>query len=103
LDCGSSEYSKETQVTDLSLTGIFNLTNYLLENFAPLVKASEQMNSILTQTMLLNGDQVKTKLEVANSNVSESQKVLSLLEKVGLNVDHDKKDVYGIPGLGTSN
>lgn len=103
LDCGSSEYSKETQVTDLSLTGIFNLTNYLLENFAPLVKASEQMNSILTQTMLLNGDHVKTKLEVANSNVSESQKVLSLLEKVGLNVDHDKKDVYGIPGLGTSN
>lgn len=103
LDCGSSEYSKETQVTDLSLTGIFNLTNYLLENFAPLVKASEQMNSILTQTMLLNGDQVKTKLEVANSNVSESQKVLFLLEKVGLNVDHDKKDVYGIPGLGTSN
>jgi putative ATP-dependent endonuclease of OLD family len=74
-----------------------------LENFAPLVKASEQMNSILTQTMLLNGDHVKTKLEVANSNVSESQKVLSLLEKVRLNVDHDKKDVYGIPGLGTSN
>lgn len=104
LDQGDAKYSEEkNNVTELSLTGIFDLTNYLLENFQPLVNASKQMNGILTQTMLLNGDQVKTKLEVANSNVSENQKISSLLEKVGLNVDHERKDVYGVPGLGTSN
>lgn len=103
LDQGDAKYSEKSEVTKLSLTGIFDLTNYLLEHFQPLLAANKQMNDILTQTMLLNGDQVETKLEVANSNISESQKILSLLEKIGLNIDHDKKDIYGVPGLGTSN
>lgn len=103
LDKGDKKYYEESEVTKLSLTGIFDLTNYLLEHFQPLLAANKQMNDILTQTMLLNGDQVETKLEVANSNISESQKILSLLEKIGLNIDHDKKDIYGVPGLGTSN
>lgn len=103
LDQGDSEYSMGSDISNLSLTGIFDLTNQLLENFQPLVSANTQMNDILTQTMLLNGEEIQTKLEVANTSVSESQKVLSLLEKVGLNVDHTQENVYGIPGLGTSN
>ncbi|MFC6259604.1 ATP-dependent nuclease [Levilactobacillus fujinensis] len=103
LDQGDSEYSTGNDVSNLSLTGIFDLTNYLLENFQPLVSANTQMNDILTRTMLLNGENIQTKLEVADTSVSESQKIISLLEKIGLNVDHAQKDVYGIPGLGTSN
>lgn len=103
LDQGIANYSDETNVENLSLIGIFELVNHLLEHFKPLVDANNQINAILTDAMFLKGEEVKTKLEVANSNVSESQKISSLLEKISLNVDHDKKDVYGIPGLGTSN
>lgn len=90
-------------LTELSLSGIFNLMNALLENNSHLKKANSEMTSILSNQMLLESDSINTQLKVMNSNDTKENQVKHLLEKIGLVIDEDSSAIKGLPGLGTSN
>ena len=53
--------------------------------------------------MLLKGDSVQTRFEVAGSHINDIQKLISLLEKLDLAIDKTAGTMQGRVGLGTSN
>ncbi|HHV13076.1 MAG TPA: AAA family ATPase [Clostridiales bacterium] len=103
LNVGKSEYEDGMNLDELSLVGITNLSNQLLAEYSALRTVNQNMTDILTQQMLLKGDTLKTRLEVAGSNNSDTQKLMSLLEKLDLAIDKDVSSMKGKAGLGTSN
>ncbi len=50
LNTGNDTYSNGDKLEELSLSGIFNLSNQLLSNYNPLKKASTDMSDILSKT-----------------------------------------------------
>ena len=87
----------------MSIAGIAELSNMLLENHSALEAINNEMTSILQQKMLLQKDIMKTRLEVAGANASKLKKEMALLEKLDLAVDKNASGVSGRVGLGTSN
>lgn len=100
---GEPELREGVELKDLSLVGIFNLSNKLLADYPALKIVKEQMTDILKNQMLLDGDNLATKFEVTGSETADTRKLTSLLEKLDLTIDKDTTSLKGIPGLGTSN
>ncbi|MFT8878620.1 MAG: AAA family ATPase [Oenococcus sp.] len=88
---------------NLSLIGIFDLINSLLQHYRPLQDTNTEIENILTDSMLLSGENVLTHFRVSDSGGSDKQKVTALLEKISLDIDKQETELYGQPGLGTSN
>ena len=87
----------------LSLVGISNLSNSLLEKHPALQAVNKGLTEIMNEQMLLKGDSVQTRFEVAGSHANELQKLISLLEKLDLAIDKTSGTMQGKAGLGTSN
>lgn len=102
LSTGENRFSEGIDLNSLSLAGIADLTNELLQNHPDLKKIEGQISDILCQKMVLANDPYKAKIEVANSGTNERQKTISLLEKLDLVMDKGR-ETFGKVGLGTSN
>ncbi|EEO1895507.1 AAA family ATPase [Listeria monocytogenes] len=100
---GESDLKEGVKLEELSLIGIFNLSNNLLADYPALKKIKEQMTDILKNQMLLDSDNLATRFRVTGSATADTRKLTSLLEKLDLTIDKDTTSLKGIPGLGTSN
>lgn len=100
---GNDTYLEGMNLHDLSLAGITDLSNHLIAKHPALKTVTEDMTTILSDQMLLKNDSIKTRLEVADAENSNLQKIVSLLEKLDLAVDKDASAMDGKAGLGTSN
>ena len=101
LNDGESEYTAGMDLSQLSITGIADLSNALLAEHPKLKKANSDIGAIINSKMLLRGDDVKTQFEVAGTNSVDSKKIVALLEKLDLSA-RTPNDA-GKVGLGTSN
>ena len=100
---GENEYQDKMDLEKLSLVGISNLSNALLEKHPALQTVNKNLTEIMNEQMLLKGDSVQTRFEVSGSNYNNSQKLISLLEKLDLSLDKIAGTMQGKVGLGTSN
>lgn len=100
---GENEYQNEMDLEKLSLVGISNLSNSLLEKHPSLQAVNKGLTDIMNEQMLLKGDSVQTRFEVAGSHANDLQKLISLLEKLDLAIDKTSGMMQGKVGLGTSN
>ncbi len=103
LSEGESEYGDKMDLKKLSLVGISNLSNSLLEKHPALQEVNQNLTGIMNDQMLLKGDSVQTRFEVAGSHINDLQKLISLLEKLDLAIDKTAGTMQGRVGLGTSN
>ena len=103
LNTGIDKYNSGVDVNELSLSGIFDLSNYLLANHERIKQVNDNINKILKQKMMLNGDTLDTEIVVSGLGNTEERKVYSLLEKLDLQVHNENSNNYGNVGLGTSN
>ena len=103
LNEGVETYEAGLNINELSLSGIFDLSNFLLANNEKIKKVNENIKEILKQKMMLNSDSVDTKIVVSGSGSSQERKIHSMLEKLDLQVSNTGSNDYGIVGLGTSN
>ena len=78
IDSGDDEYVDGNDIHELSIVGIADLSNALLSNHSALKQINNEMTAILQQKMLLKGDSVKTRLEVAGANANNIKKQMSL-------------------------
>lgn len=101
LNEGEAEFTPGMDLSQLSLTGIADLSNKLLAEHAKLKKANDDIAEIITSKMLLKGDSVNTQFAVAGTNAVESKKLTALLEKLDLSAHSNNNS--GRVGLGTSN
>ena len=100
---GEDDLKEGVELKDLSLVGIFNLSNKLLADYPALKTVKDQMTGILKNQMLLDGDNLATRFEVTGSDTADMKKLTTLLEKLDLTIDKDTTSLKGVPGLGTSN
>ena len=100
---GEDNYQDGVDPKSLSLVGIFNLANILLEEHKGLNNVNKEIEKVLSEKMLLRNDNIKTKFEVSDSGTNDEQKVARLLEKLELVRDKSKSHNAGNVGLGTSN
>ena len=103
LHDGENEFVEGMDLHKLSLIGITNLSNSLLETHAAIKSVNDILTEILSNQMLLKKDTIKTRFEVAGTNSNDLQKMISLLEKLDLAVDKNASAMQGKVGLGTSN
>lgn len=97
------EYSEDVEISNLSLSGIVDLSNDLLANHAKIKAVNNAINQIISNKMLLSNDSVKTEIVVSSAGNTVEQKMYSLLEKLDLKVSSFENNNCGIVGLGTSN
>ncbi len=102
INSGTHDYVNGASVDDLSLTGIVNLSNHLLEQHGPINNANAQIQGILQNKMLLKSDVVNTSISVAGANLNDERKFVTLLEKLDLS-STSNATCKGKSGLGTSN
>lgn len=103
LHDGENEFVEGMDLHKLSLSGITNLSNSLLETHSAIKSVNDNLTEILSNQMLLKKDTIKTRFEVAGTNSNNLQKMISLLEKLDLAVDKNASAMQGRVGLGTSN
>jgi len=103
VDEGDDIYEEGNDIDNLSIAGIADLSNKLLANHSALAAINEEMTLILQKKMLLKGDNIKTRLEVAGAKLDKVKREMALLEKLDLAIDKDTSDMHGRVGLGTSN
>lgn len=103
LNAGIKEYAEGINLNELSLTGIFDLSNHLLAHHRKIKEVNKAIDEVLKRQMLLSNDEIKTEILVANTANNEDRKIHTLLEKLDLQVDNHSKNSYGKVGLGTSN
>lgn len=103
LHDGENEFKEGMDLHKLSLIGITNLSNSLLETHLALKTVNDNLTEILSNQMLLKKDTIKTRFEVTGTNSNDLQKMISLLEKLDLAVDKNASAMQGRVGLGTSN
>lgn len=87
---------------DLSVPGIADLTNFLLEENEKIKETTEQIDDTLKEKLTLKNDQIKSKIGVVDSEASRDKKLTGLLEKLNLTIER-VEDNYGKLGLGTNN
>lgn len=103
LNNGKDTYIEGMDVGELSLSGIFDLSNHLLANHGKIKSVNKNINAILNEQLMLNNDSVNTEITVSGSGNTEEKKMYSLLEKLDLSVSNQANQNYGNVGLGTSN
>lgn len=77
LHDGENEFKEGMDLHKLSLIGITNLSNSLLETHSALKTVNDNLTEILSNQMLLKKDTVKTRFEVAGTNRNDLQKMIS--------------------------
>lgn len=92
-------YVPGKDISDLSLSGIFDLSNDLLKNNNKIKEVNNSINNIMTGQMLLSNENIQTDISVSNTDAIENKKINNLLEKLDLTVISNKGNI----GLGTSN
>lgn len=100
---GEDKFVDGMDLHKLSLVGITNLSNSLLESHKAIKTVNDSLTEILSNQMLLKQDVIKTRFKVAGLNNNDLQKVIALLEKLDLSVDKNASAMQGRVGLGTSN
>jgi len=103
IEQGNDNYDNKIKPEELSLVGIANLANALLETHKAIVRINDEMSDILSSEMLLAQDNLKTKLAVAGKDQDDRKKLTTLLEKLDLVVNKQDTAMRGQVGLGTSN
>lgn len=103
LHSGENEFVEGMDLHQLSLIGIANLSNNLLETHEAIRTVNKNLTEILNSQMLLKNDSIKTRFEVTGTNSNDLHKMISLLEKLDLAVDKNASAMQGKVGLGTSN
>lgn len=103
IDAGEDLYTDGDDINNLSIAGIADLSNKLLDKHPSLSKINNEMTDILQNKLLLNGEKITTKLEVAGANANKTKREMALLEKLDLVVDKGTSNMNGRVGLGTSN
>lgn len=104
INSGEEKHEDGDILEDLSLSGIFNLTNSLIKNYEPLENANTKISNIIKNELALTNEEIQTQLEVSKSNTdNEKFKVSKLLEKLDLKIDKENTEMKGNPGLGTNN
>lgn len=103
LNSGENKYIEGMDIKNLSLSGIFDLSNYLLANHQQIKTINEGISNIINKELLLNNDSLKTEITVSGVGNAEEKKIHALLEKLDLNVENCSGNGYGNVGLGTSN
>ena len=103
LNLGEREYKEGIDITSLSLSGIFDLSNQLLAEHKVIKAVNKGIGNILNTELMLNNDAVKTQITVDGDGNTDEKKIYSLLEKLDLNIQKDSLSNYGNVGLGTSN
>ena len=98
---GESTYSEGMNLSELSISGIADLSNKLLREHNKLKETNDKLSNILNTKMLLHGDNITTQFSVAGDNLSDEKRLTSLLEKLDLSAHYT--DQKGRVGLGTSN
>jgi Predicted ATP-dependent endonuclease of the OLD family len=101
LNDGVKEYTETVELSKLSLTGIADLSNKLIESHSKIKSVNDSITATLADRMLLKKDTVSTEITVAGTNSSETRKLTALLEKLELTAM--TIDEAGKVGLGTSN
>lgn len=92
-------YVPGKDISDLSLSGIFDLSNDLLKNNNKIKEVNNSINNIMSGQMLLSNENIQTDISVSNTDAVENKKINNLLEKLDLTVISNKGNI----GLGTSN
>ena len=103
IERGLDTYQEERKLEELSLVGIANLANELLEKHETIVRINKEMSDILSSEMMLAKDNLKTKFAVAGKDQDNRKKLITLLEKLDLVVNKQETTMRGQVGLGTSN
>lgn len=101
LNEGQQEYADGVDIRELSITGIADLSNTLLAEHPKLKAVNKSISDSLSSRMLLSGDKITTSIEVSGSDIPESRKLTTLLEKLDLTARTSYE--AGKVGLGTSN
>ena len=100
---GSISGAEIGNIKGLSISGIADLSNYLIENKTSITNANEKIGTLLKDNMLLNQEALKTHITVSDDSVNDSLKVKRLLEKLDLKANVQETLANVSVGLGTSN
>ena len=98
--------TSETEIIDLkklSVSGIADLSNYLVENKSSIKKVNNKIGALLKDNMLLNQEALNTRITVSDNSANDSLKVKRLLEKLDLKASVQESSADVSVGLGTSN
>lgn len=93
----------EQKITELSLSGIVDLSNYLVENKQSITSVNNEIGSLLKEKLLLNQENLTTHITVSDNSLNPSLKVKRLLEKLDLKANMQASLFDVSVGLGTSN
>lgn len=93
----------EQKITELSLSGIVDLSNYLVEQKQSITNANDEIGNLLKDKLLLNQENLRTRITVSDNSSNSSLKVKRLLEKLDLKADLQESLSNVSVGLGTSN
>ena len=99
---GEHAYSPNTPLNALSIAGIVDLANKLLEDHKAVKATNAALSNTLKNKLLLKNDPAAVKLNVAGSDASPEKRLVALLEKLDLGLLHGVDSYYGHAGLGTS-
>ena len=78
LNAGIKEYAEGINLNELSLTGIFDLSNHLLAHHRKIKEVNKAIDEVLKRQMLLSNDEIKTEIIVANTANNEDRKIHTL-------------------------
>ena len=76
LNAGIKEYAEGINLNELSLTGIFDLSNHLLAHHRKIKEVNKAIDEVLKRQMLLSNDEIKTEIIVANTANNEDRKYI---------------------------
>ena len=93
----------EQNIKELSLSGIVDLSNYLVENKQSITSVNNEIGSLLKEKLLLNQENLTTHITVSDNSLNPSLKVKRLLEKLDLKANMQASLFDVSVGLGTSN
>ena len=99
---GIDQYSNGVDPSELSVAGIVDFANKLLENHPAIKATSDALTNDLSDKLLLKSDKTNVRFGVAGSDASPEKRLISLLEKLDLKLLHHQDAHYGNVGLGTS-
>lgn len=100
---GSASKTEIGNLKNLSVSGIADLSNYLIENKPSITNANEEIEALLKKNMLLNQEALNTRITVSDNSANDSLKVKRLLEKLDLKANLQGSPADASVGLGTSN
>ena len=102
IKAGEDHYSEGMRLDQLSVAGIVDLANKLLEDHPAIKSTSVTLSENLQDKLLLKNDNARAQFSVSGSDSSPERRLISMLEKLDLRLLNDQDIHYGRVGLGTS-